>query len=88
LLALLELPQATLLDAQRLLVDYEYRQALVTVLADGPVKKFGSKSLSSIQRTFAQKRFLLSRTRSGSLSHTQSSARSLVKRKAALKCDG
>jgi type IV secretory pathway TraG/TraD family ATPase VirD4 len=40
LLALLELPQATLLDAQRLLADYEYRQALITVLEDGPVKKF------------------------------------------------
>jgi hypothetical protein len=40
LLALLELPQTTLPDAQRLLADYEYRQALVTVLEDGPVKKF------------------------------------------------
>jgi type IV secretory pathway TraG/TraD family ATPase VirD4 len=43
LLALLELPQATLLDAQRLLADYEYRQALITVLEEGPVKKFWVK---------------------------------------------
>jgi hypothetical protein len=43
LLALLELPQATLLDAQRLLADYEYRQALITVLKDGPVKRFWVK---------------------------------------------
>ena len=40
LLALLELPHATLPDALRLLSDYEYRQALVAVLEDGPVKKF------------------------------------------------
>ena len=52
LLALLELPQATLLDAQRLLADYEYRQALVTVLEDGPVKKFWLKEFEQYSKNF------------------------------------
>src|SRR5436853_1826337 len=52
LLALLELPQATLLDAQRLLADYEYRQALVTVLEDGPVKKFWVKEFEQYAKNF------------------------------------
>lgn len=52
MLALLELPQATLLDAQRLLADYEYRQALVTVLEDGPVKKFWVKEFEQYAKNF------------------------------------
>ena len=52
LLALLELPQTTLLDAQRLLADYEYRQALVAVLEDGPVKKFWVKEFEQYSKNF------------------------------------
>ena len=52
LLALLELPQATLLDAQRLLADYEYRQALLTVLEDGPVKRFWVKEFEQYTKNF------------------------------------
>src|SRR5918912_1841518 len=52
LLALLELPQATLLDVQRLLADYEYRQALITVLADGPVKKFWIREFEQYAKNF------------------------------------
>lgn len=52
LLALLELPQATLLDVQRLLADYEYRQALITVLEDGPVKKFWVKEFEQYAKNF------------------------------------
>jgi Type IV secretory pathway, VirD4 components len=51
-LALLELPQATLLDAQRLLADFEYRQALVTVLEDGPVKKFWVREFEQYSKNF------------------------------------
>lgn len=52
LLALLELPQATLPDAQRLLADYEYRQAIITVLADGPVKKFWIREFEQYAKNF------------------------------------
>jgi type IV secretory pathway TraG/TraD family ATPase VirD4 len=52
LLALLELPQATLLDVQRLLSDFEYRQALVTILEDGPVKKFWVNEFQQYSKNF------------------------------------
>lgn len=52
LLALLEMPEATLLDVQRLLADYEYRQALVTVLEDGPVKKFWIREFEQYSKNF------------------------------------
>lgn len=52
LLALLELPQTTLSDAQRLLADFEYRQALITVLEDGPVKKFWVKEFEQYSKNF------------------------------------
>jgi type IV secretory pathway TraG/TraD family ATPase VirD4 len=52
LLALLELPQATLLDAQRLLVDPEYRSALITILEDGPVKRFWQDEFSQYSKGF------------------------------------
>lgn len=52
LLALLELPQATLPDALRLLADAEYRQALVTVLEDGPVKKFWLSEFEQYSKNF------------------------------------
>src|SRR5207253_3036805 len=52
LLALLELPQATLLDVQRLLADYEYRQALIAILEDGPVKKFWVKEFEQYAKSF------------------------------------
>jgi type IV secretory pathway TraG/TraD family ATPase VirD4 len=46
------LPQATLPDAQRLLADYEYRQALITVLEDGPVKKFWVREFEQYSKNF------------------------------------
>lgn len=39
-LARLELPRATLLDVQRMLIDAEYRKALITILEDEQVKRF------------------------------------------------
>ena len=52
MLALLELPKATLLDAQRLLAEQEYRQAVVTVLEDWPVKKFWVKEFEQYAKNF------------------------------------
>jgi Type IV secretion-system coupling protein DNA-binding domain len=52
LLALLELPAATLPDALRLLSDYEYRQALVAILEDGPVKKFWIREFEQYSKNF------------------------------------
>jgi hypothetical protein len=51
-LALLEVPQATLLDVQLLLVDSEYRKALITVLEDGPVKQFWITEFEQFSKGF------------------------------------
>jgi hypothetical protein len=52
LLALLELPQATLLDAQRLLAESDYRKALIEILAPGPVKKFWENEFEQYSKSF------------------------------------
>jgi hypothetical protein len=74
LLALLEYEGATLLDVNRMLINKAFRKKVVDNVKDPIVKSFGSTSLPTTPTATPKTRRRLSKTKSGSLRATRSSA--------------